>query len=73
MLEPGQSLVRWFSRVWCEHTEDSTLASQIESDTQAMREVVRIQEENDFLTKLAGAWSTMPAWPETQTFLPGKG
>ena len=25
-----------------------------------MREVVRIQEENDFLTKLAGAWSTMP-------------
>jgi len=40
--------------------EDQTLASQIESDTQAMREVVRIQEENDFLTKLAGAWSTVP-------------
>ena len=40
--------------------EDDTLAAQIESNTDAMREVVRIQEENDFLTRLAGAWSTMP-------------
>ncbi|MDG2201612.1 MAG: serine/threonine-protein kinase [Phycisphaerales bacterium] len=40
--------------------EDPTLVGQIESNTELMREVVRIQEENDFLTKLAGAWSTMP-------------
>ena len=40
--------------------EDETLAAQIESNTEVMREVVRIQEENDFLTRLAGAWSTMP-------------
>ena len=40
--------------------QDETLAAQIESNTEVMREVVRIQEENDFLTRLAGAWSTMP-------------
>jgi len=40
--------------------EDQTLARQIESNTEVMREVVRIQEENDFLTKLAGAWSSIP-------------
>ena len=37
--------------------EDATVVAQIESSELAMELVHRIQEDNDFLTQLAGAWS----------------
>ena len=38
--------------------EDASVIKQIESDTTAMELVGRIQEDNNFLTQLKGAWSS---------------
>ncbi|MCH2149456.1 MAG: serine/threonine protein kinase, partial [Phycisphaerales bacterium] len=37
--------------------EDESVIAQIESSEQAMELVARIQDDNEFLTQLAGAWS----------------
>ncbi|MEE3002045.1 MAG: serine/threonine-protein kinase, partial [Planctomycetota bacterium] len=40
--------------------QDESLACRIEACEESMKLVHKIQEENDFLTKLVGAWSTTP-------------